>query len=55
LNALLGVGGELWLGVFGRWYALKWWEGEEVEEDERRGRLEKGVRDMTVQDDVKGE
>ncbi|GAA5992859.1 hypothetical protein JCM5350_002169 [Sporobolomyces pararoseus] len=53
LNALLGLGGELWLGIFGRWYALKWWEGEEIEQEERRGRLERGVRMMSVQDDVK--
>ncbi|GAA5938806.1 uncharacterized protein JCM15063_004874 [Sporobolomyces koalae] len=53
LNALLGLGGELWLGVFGRWYALKWWEGEEIEQEERRGRLEQGVREMNVQDDAK--
>ncbi|GAA5965762.1 hypothetical protein JCM21900_002129 [Sporobolomyces salmonicolor] len=53
LGALLGMGGELWLGVFGRWYALKWWENEEAEEEERRGRLEKGVREMSVEDDDK--
>ncbi|GAA5897339.1 zinc ribbon domain-containing protein [Sporobolomyces salmoneus] len=53
LNALLGLGGELWLGVFGRWYALKWWEGEENEQEERRGRLERGVRVVSVQDDLK--
>ncbi|GAA6011253.1 hypothetical protein JCM11491_006775 [Sporobolomyces phaffii] len=53
LNALLGLEGELWLGVFGRWYALKWWEGEENEQEERLGRLERGVRVMSVQDDFK--
>ncbi|BGP26599.1 proteophosphoglycan ppg4 [Rhodotorula toruloides] len=50
LSALLGLGGELWLGIFGRWYALKWWDNEE---EERRGRLEKGVKDMVVEDDDK--
>ncbi|BGO93798.1 hypothetical protein NBRC10512_004586 [Rhodotorula toruloides] len=53
LSALLGLGGELWLGIFGRWYALKWWDNEVFEEEERRGRLEKGVRDMIVEDDDK--
>ncbi|GAA6062331.1 hypothetical protein JCM10212_006581 [Sporobolomyces blumeae] len=53
LNALLGFGGELWLGVFGRWYALKWWETEEIEEEERRARLEQGVRDIVVEDNVR--
>ncbi|GAA5876799.1 hypothetical protein JCM16303_006289 [Sporobolomyces ruberrimus] len=52
-NALLGFGGELWLGVFGRWYALKWWEGEEIEREERRGRLERGVRVLSTQDDLR--
>ncbi|GAA6013701.1 hypothetical protein JCM10207_004825 [Rhodosporidiobolus poonsookiae] len=53
LGALLGLGGELWLGVFGKWYALKLWDNEEQEEEERRGRLERGVRDMNVEDDDK--
>ncbi|GAA5823902.1 hypothetical protein JCM11251_003341 [Rhodosporidiobolus azoricus] len=53
LGALLGLGGELWLGVFGKWYALKLWENEEMEEEERRGRLERGVKEMSVEDDDK--
>ncbi|GAA5894038.1 hypothetical protein JCM6882_007967 [Rhodosporidiobolus microsporus] len=53
LGALLGLGGELWLGVFGKWYALKLWDNEEQEEEERRGRLERGVKEMTVEDDDK--
>ncbi|BGP42313.1 hypothetical protein JCM10449v2_006318 [Rhodotorula kratochvilovae] len=51
LSALLGLGGELWLGLFGNWYALRWWVGHEGEDDERRGRLENGVREMSVEDD----
>jgi hypothetical protein len=54
LGALLGLGGELWLGVFGKWYALKLWDNEVQEEEERRGRLEKGVKEMVVEDDDKG-
>lgn len=54
LGALLGLGGELWLGLFGKWYALKLWDNEVQEEDERRGRLEKGVKEMVVEDDDKG-
>ncbi|GAA6028956.1 hypothetical protein JCM8097_001524 [Rhodosporidiobolus ruineniae] len=51
LGALLGLGGELWLGVFGKWYALKLWDNEAQEEEERRGRLEKSVKEMVVEDD----
>ncbi|GAA5867844.1 hypothetical protein JCM3774_005878 [Rhodotorula dairenensis] len=50
MSALLGLGGELWFGVFGRWFALRWWDSEDAEEEERRGRLEKGVREMLVED-----
>ncbi|GAA5986145.1 hypothetical protein JCM10908_006430 [Rhodotorula pacifica] len=50
MSALLGLGGELWFGVFGRWFALRWWDSEDSEEEERRGRLEKGVREMVVED-----
>ncbi|GAA5856577.1 hypothetical protein JCM8547_005874 [Rhodosporidiobolus lusitaniae] len=53
LGALLGLGGELWFGVFGKWYALKLWENEVQEEEERRGRLERGVKEMVVEDDDK--
>lgn len=48
---------EIWVGAFGRWYA---WKGiapagagsaEEVEEEERRGRLKRGVVGMEREDD----
>ncbi|GAA6056534.1 hypothetical protein JCM3770_006865 [Rhodotorula araucariae] len=51
LSALLGLGGELWLGLFGNWYALRWWAGHDGGDEERRGRLENGVREMSVEDD----
>ncbi|BGP18681.1 hypothetical protein JCM10213_006903 [Rhodosporidiobolus nylandii] len=51
VGALLGLGGELWLGLFGKWYALKLWDNEEQEEEERRGRLERGVKEIRVEDD----
>ncbi|GAA6018569.1 hypothetical protein JCM8202_000561 [Rhodotorula sphaerocarpa] len=51
MSALLGLGGELWFGIFGRWFALRWWDSEDAEEEERRGRLEKGIREMVVEDD----
>ncbi|GAA5930722.1 hypothetical protein JCM3775_003848 [Rhodotorula graminis] len=51
LSALLGLGGELWLGLFGNWYALRWWAGPEGEDGERKGRLETGVREMSIEDD----
>ena len=54
MSALLGLGGELWFGVFGRWFALRWWDSEDAEEEERRGRLEKGVREMVVEDNEPG-
>lgn len=54
MSALLGLGGELWFGVFGRWFALRWWDSEDAEEEERRGRLEKGVREMVVEDNESG-
>lgn len=42
--------GELWVGAFGRWYAWSW-ESDEMEEEERRARLAKGVVGMEVEDD----
>ncbi|GAA5974699.1 hypothetical protein JCM11641_007229 [Rhodosporidiobolus odoratus] len=53
LGALLGLGGELWFGVFRNWYALKLWENEEQDEEERRGRVERGVKEMRVEDENK--
>lgn len=54
MSALLGLGGELWFGAFGRWFALRWWDSEDAEEEERRGRLDKGIREMVVEDDEPG-
>ncbi|GAA6005091.1 uncharacterized protein JCM10292_005561 [Rhodotorula paludigena] len=51
LSALLGLGGELWLGVFGNWYSLRLWASDNLDEHERRGRLEQGVKEMSVEDD----
>lgn len=42
--------GTLWIGAFGRWYAWKW-DGEAVEEKERRGRVRWGVKSLEVEED----
>jgi hypothetical protein len=41
---------EVWVGAFGRWYAWRW-ESDEGEEEERMGRLARGVLGMDVEED----
>lgn len=45
-----GGEGAVWVGAFGRWYAWKWDEEDDIEE-ERVARLKEGVLAMEVEDD----
>lgn len=41
---------EVWIGAFGRWYAWKWDDQVQDEEEERLARLDRGVVAMEVEE-----
>lgn len=53
-QASKGEAGTMWVGVFGRWYALRV-GGEKGDDKERRGRVRSGVKSLEVEDGVQVE